>query len=83
MHKLYRSLLLLALLALLAGTAAASALQRVVDNDNLLTEAEEAILSQKIQEITQQYGVDVVLLTQYSLDGKTAEAYADDYYDYN
>ncbi len=83
MHKLYRSLLLLALLALLAGTAAASALQRVVDKDNLLTEAEEAILSQKIQEITQQYGVDVVLLTQYSLDGKTAEAYADDYYDYN
>lgn len=83
MHKFLKVPLLLLLLALLTGTIMASALQRVVDKDNLLTETEETILSQKIQEITQRHGVDVVLLTVYSLDGKTAEAYADDYYDYN
>ena len=55
----------------------------VVDNSDLLTAEEEADLQEAINSFVDTYGLDLVILTCDSLGGKTATAYADDFYDYN
>jgi len=55
----------------------------VVDHGDLLTADEEAKLSQVLAEAANTHSIDIVVLTVDSLDGKSAMAYADDYYDYN
>ena len=62
---------------------AESELPRVVDDANLLTDSEEKQLLSKLDEISQRQKVDVVVVTVDSLGGKSAMAYADDFYDYN
>lgn len=57
--------------------------QTVVDEANYLTVAEETDIEQRLEEIKSKYEMDVAVVIVNSLDGKTAEAYADDYYDYN
>lgn len=56
---------------------------RLVDDANLLTDAEESELLVKLDEISKRQEFDVVLVTVNSLNGKTPEAFADDYFDYN
>ena len=56
---------------------------RVVDGGDLLTDEEESALTEKLDEISERQQFDVVVVTTGSLEGKTAEAYADDYYDFN
>ncbi len=56
-------------------------LPRVVDEAGLLTPDEIQTLEETIASITDEYGMDIVILTVYSLDGKSAQDYADDYYD--
>lgn len=58
-------------------------LPRLVDQADLLTEEEEAELGEKLDEISERQQYDVVVATVNSLEGKTAEAFADDTYDYN
>ena len=60
-----------------------ASLARVVDEANLLSTSEEKELAAYIAEITQEYGVDLVILTNNSLNGKSAMEFSDDYYDYN
>lgn len=55
----------------------------VIDNADLITEGQEVALEKKIEAIQKQYQYDVVLLTENSIGGKTPQAYADDFYDYN
>ena len=57
--------------------------ERLVDEAGLLTEEEAASLSEKLDTISESQVCDVVIVTVDSLDGKTAEAYADDFFDYN
>lgn len=57
--------------------------QTVVDEANYLTVAEETDIEQRLEEIKSKYEMDAAVVIVNSLDGKTAEAYADDYYDYN
>lgn len=54
----------------------------VIDDAGLISASDEKKLSQKIKEI-QKDKFDVVILTVKSLDGKSAQDYADDYYDNN
>lgn len=54
---------------------------RLVDNAGLLTEEEQATLLSQLDEISKRQQNDVVVATTDSLDGKTAMAYADDFYD--
>lgn len=61
----------------------AETLPRVVDGADLLTDAEEQQLTQKIAQIAADYTFDAVIVTQQSFGGKNAVAYADDYFDYN
>ena len=56
---------------------------RVVDEADLLTSEEEAMLEDELNDISEDLEFDVVVVTVDSLDGQSAEAYADDYYDYN
>lgn len=58
-------------------------LPRVVDKANLLTSLEEEKLSEMIKDINEKHSFDIVILTVNSIGNKTAEQFADDYYDYN
>lgn len=58
-------------------------LPRVVDEAGLLTESEITDLSETINDLIAQYQMDVVILTVDSLGYKSAQDYADDYYDEN
>lgn len=55
----------------------------VVDSANLFSETEKTSLEEKIKETIELTGVDIVIVTTKSTDGKTSEAYSDDYFDYN
>ena len=55
----------------------------LVDEVGLLTEEESSALLNKLEDISRRYENEVGIVTVNSLEGKTAEAYADDYYDYN
>lgn len=56
---------------------------KIVDHFDLLTETQEEDLEEKARKIADEYDMDVVIVIVWSLDGKSAEAYADDYFDYN
>ncbi len=58
-------------------------LSRVEDEGDLLTDEEEQKLREKLDEISERQNVDVVIVTNYSLGGKTPMEFADDYFDYN
>lgn len=55
----------------------------VIDEAGLLKDNEIKNLSDSIEELTNKYDIDIVLLTVDSLNGKTSTAFADDFYDYN
>lgn len=81
-HKLICLILCLLLFPSLFLSAGAEQ-QYVIDNADLMSSSEEAALEEKAQALRQEYGMDVVILTVDSLDGKRPQDYADDYYDYN
>lgn len=78
---------LLALLLVLSLTisvqATTQSLPMIVDNADLLSYQEELELEALAQELRTQYRCDIVILTADSLGGKSAQDYADDYYDGN
>lgn len=55
----------------------------VVDNADLLTADEESKLTTKLETIGNEHNAEVAIVTVTDLEGKTAQAYADDFYDYN
>lgn len=58
-------------------------LPRVVDAADLLTDSEEEELCVHLDEISERQQFDVAVVTVGGLEGKSAEAYADDFYDDN
>lgn len=62
---------------------ASSSLPMVVDHAELLNPSEETSLESLAQELRTEYKMDIVILTVDSLEGKSAQTYADDYYDGN
>jgi uncharacterized protein len=77
------ALLLLANLAFFSAAQGIDAsLPRVVDDAGLLTESEIDTLQARIQALVEEYQFDIVIVTQQSTEGKTPEAYADDFFDY-
>lgn len=55
----------------------------VVDIAELLSESEKTELETQLNMISTHQNFDVVVVTTNTLEGKTAEEYADDFYDYN
>ncbi len=83
MKRVFSFLTCLCLLfAVLSLTAFASP-DRLVDGADLLTPSEEAELRAMLDEVSEQYQTDVVIVTTNTTDGKSPMAYADDYYDFN
>ena len=62
---------------------AASDMPRLADNAGLLSASEQNELLDKLDEISERQQVDVIVVTTDSLNGKTPEAYADNFYDGN
>lgn len=67
----------------LFSIASAAVYDRVEDGASLLYDYEINVLENKLAEISDNYGVDVVIVTADSLGGKSAADFADDYYDHN
>lgn len=77
--------LLLALLVAL-GSFTFSAMaqeQRVFDDANLMGSSEKEKLEAAIQDFRDQHNMDLVVMTIDDAEGKSSQAFADDYYDYN
>lgn len=79
MKKSILILIALALIALLAVPAAAKA-DLVIDSADLFTSDEEQILRDKAQALSDRYGMDVAIVTVWSLDGEEAYWYAEECY---
>lgn len=56
---------------------------RLVDDAGLLSDSEAARVLARLDEISERQQVDVVAVTEKSLNGKTPMEYADDFYDQN
>lgn len=74
-------LLILPSLLVSAWAVNGAGLPLIVDEADLLTAEEEASLETVAESLLEAYGVDIVILTVDSLDGKRPQDYADDYYD--
>lgn len=55
----------------------------VIDHADLLTDAEEMTLQETISDLRWIYEMDIVILTEQSLNGNRPQDHADDYYDFN
>lgn len=77
-------LLSLCLVILISSSLSVSASPpKIVDDAGLLTDGEATKLEEKARMLADTYEMDVVIVTVWSLDGKSSESYADDYFDYN
>ena len=56
---------------------------RLVDDADLLTTVEEEIITEKLNEVSQKWSMDVVIVTVDSTNGAASDAFADDYFDNN
>lgn len=56
---------------------------RLVDDAGIMNAEEENVLIEKLDEISERQNFDIVIVTTASLEEKTPEEYADDWYDYN
>lgn len=55
----------------------------LVDDADLLSDSEESTLLSKLESLSEEKQMDIVVVTENTLDGKTPMEYADDFYDYN
>ena len=55
----------------------------VVDDADVLTDAEEADFTAKLEALGGKYDLEIAIVTVDTYDGKDGQAYADDFYDYN
>ncbi len=56
---------------------------RLVDDADLLTDEEEAVIRARLDDVSETYQVDVVIVTTDSTYGSSPMEYADDFFDYN
>lgn len=56
---------------------------RLIDRAGLLSAQEGAEIAALLDQVSEKHEIDVVIVTETSLNGKTSRDYADDYYDYN
>lgn len=80
MRKFTLFILILSLLCATAGFAQGYT-SRVVDNADLLTAEQVQELSEIADQLSREYNADIVIVTVDSLGHKSAESFADDYFD--
>lgn len=81
MKKLISLFTALCISVLLSLSSFAVESDYLIDNADLLTEDEEALLLTQIEEVINNIGADVVIHTTPNTDGKAVYEYADDFYD--
>lgn len=84
--KLYKNLalyLLLLLLLLISPLNVYAEKTLVIDNANLISQDELIELNNKANLLSDQYNMDIVIVTSDNAEGKTSREYADDFFDYN
>lgn len=82
MKKRIVAALLLLVICFAIPVSAETDKELLVDQANLLTEAEADKLERELERISDRYDVDVVVLTVNSLGYQSSQAYADDFFDY-
>lgn len=82
MKRIIPAFALLIILLCLSPAALASS-NTVVDEADLLTIQQEEDLAAYAQSIRSEYDIDVAIVIVSSSEGKSAQGYADDYFDYN
>ena len=82
-NKLISLVLLLCLLICLPCSALADSDTLLYDYEGLLSGDEADSIATALEDASREYGMTVAILTVDSLDGKSAEEYADDFYDDN
>ena len=55
----------------------------VIDDANLMTEDEILDLNERANALSEEFNMDIVIVTTDDAEGKTTREYADDYFDYN
>ncbi|NLG05071.1 MAG: TPM domain-containing protein [Clostridia bacterium] len=78
-----KQLWILFLVCILSAVPVYADNQYVVDQADLLTDEEETAINHEIIRIRDTYQCDVVVVTTNDSEGKSATAYADDFFDYN
>lgn len=81
-NKVFSLMMILCLLTVLVLPVHGAPVH-MVDEAGLLTDTELVDLEAKLTQISDRQGVDIVVVTVDSTEGKTPMAYADDYYDYH
>lgn len=76
-------LLIVLTVLLLASAAVCAEKDFVVDQADLFTDADEAVLQAQAASLGAEYAMDVVIVTTSNAEGKSSMAYADDFFDYN
>ena len=56
---------------------------RLVDDGDLLTDEQEAAIVKRLDEVSEKHQMDLVIVTQATLNGKDDIAFSEDFYDYN
>lgn len=82
-RKLFSVFLLLCLCISLSCAAFADNNQLLYDYEELLDISESDSIAAALDDLSREYGMTVAILTVDSFDGKSAEEYADDFYDDN
>ena len=77
------AIFLLCLFLVCPVLTAQAANPKILDDAGLLWYGEAELLESMAQDITEEYGMDVVILTVNSTNGTYIETFADDFYDYN
>ena len=57
--------------------------ERLADFADLLDDGQKEELEAKLDQVSEDYGCDVVVVTEETLDGAVPQDYADDFFDYN
>jgi len=83
MKKRIAAVLMLLMICFAIPVSAESDKEYFIDQANLLTEFEANELETELMRISDRYDVDVVVVTVYSIGIRSAQSYADDYFDYN
>lgn len=81
--KKFTMLILTILLGIMLVIPVSASPSLLVDDADLLTDAEESELSALLIDLSTTYAFDIVVVTTDSLNGESAQDYADDYFDYN
>lgn len=80
---IYLFFVMISMILFISDSKALDTTQKIYDYANILTDSEEALLKEKIDDYIEEYDMDMVLVSVEEHSKYSTQAYADDFYDYN